>query len=99
MLDNFRCKEFIPEKIIKYLKNRGWNCECDNFEPDKIVFGKKGVGMQKWVLISEFGIMNMLYIHYDSEGHYVNLYQGENELDGEVFKLRNLVSVLKSRGL
>lgn len=69
-----------------------------SFGQIKYLFGKVGLGMQKWIKWYDENVRLQIYFHYTQDEKWVDLYTGDNETNCESFSIRNIVSVLKRRG-
>lgn len=95
-----RSDSFVPQHIQDKLAESGWEKTFDEYMDREVtdLYPTGRTGSQTWEKVID-ECRHYLYIMYKDDGkHTVNIYAGENERDVEVYKLRNIISVMKRRG-
>ena len=90
--------KYLSKRLIKYLEENNWqliyNVEDNQEETELKFYYHYTKEVKKWDSIYHIFIEG-----YKNDEVIVELGEDNNQQDSEVFKLRNLVSVLKRRGL
>ena len=88
----------LPINLIKYLNENEWNLEYKS-EKQQYEGGLMSYYHYTKNVKRYDNIFHLFIEEYDNGNVEVQLGEDGNEQDSEFFKLRNLVSVLKKRGL